>query len=133
MKTILAGFAIAIAATAATPASAAQLDSLKGLMGGGNGALTSGTAGNAAGILQYCMANHYLGGDSGAAGVKDQLLGSLGARSRTEGTQDKGYQDGAKGLLRSGTARCSTFRAAARPAATATSRRSSPARRATPC
>jgi hypothetical protein len=102
MKTILAGFAIAIAATAATPASAAQLDSLKGLMGGGNGALTSGTAGNAAGILQYCMANHYLGGDSGAAGVKDQLLGSLGARSRTEGTQDKGYQDGAKGLLRSG-------------------------------
>jgi hypothetical protein len=98
MKTFHAGIALAIAVTV-TPAPAAQLDSLKGLMGGGGSSLTSGTAGNAAGILQYCMTNNYLGGD--AAGVKDGLLGSLGAKSQTVGTQDPGYRDGAKGLLKS--------------------------------
>jgi len=99
MKTILAGIALATAATA-TSASAMQLDSLKGMMGGSS-SLTSGTAGNAAGILQYCMSNNYLGGDSGASGVKEQLLGSLGSKSRTAATQDPGYMDGAKGLLKS--------------------------------
>ncbi|NID17364.1 DUF2501 domain-containing protein [Luteibacter yeojuensis] len=100
MKTFLAGIALSASVTA-TPASAVQLDSLKGLMGGGSGSLTSGTAGNAAGILQYCMSNNYLGGDSGAAGVKDQLLGSLGGKSRETATKDPGYLDGAKGLLKS--------------------------------
>lgn len=103
MKTVLAGIALATALTA-TSASAVQLDSLKGMMGGGS-SLTSGSAGNAAGILQYCMTNNYLGGDSGAAGVKDKLLGSLGGQSETPAptapTQDKGYLDGAKGLLKS--------------------------------
>jgi hypothetical protein len=128
MKTLLAGIALALTATSA---SALQLDSLKGLMGSG-GSLTSGSASNAAGILQYCMSNNYLGGDSGAAGVKDQLLGSLGggdqnaasndasgsstgallgklgaksgnaAPTAAAPTQDKGYLDGAKGLLKSG-------------------------------
>ena len=98
MKTFVAGIAL-VAALTATSASAMQFDSLKGMMGGGS--LTSGTAGNAAGILQYCMTNNYLGGDSGAAGVKEQLLGSLGSKSRTAATQDKGYLDGAKGLLKS--------------------------------
>lgn len=101
MKTFLAGIALVTAMTA-TPVSAVQLDSLKGLMGGGNSSLTSGTAGNAAGILQYCMTNNYLGGDSGASGVKEQLLGSLGSKSRTAATHDPGYMDGAKGLLKSG-------------------------------
>ena len=100
MKTFLAAIAVATVATA-TPASAIQFDNLKGLKGGGSGSLMSGSAGNAAGILQYCMSNNYLGGDSGAAGVKDQLLGSLGGKSRTVATQDKGYLDGAKGLLKS--------------------------------
>ncbi|HEY4293184.1 DUF2501 domain-containing protein [Luteibacter sp.] len=100
MKTFLAAIALAAAVTA-TPASAAQLDSLKGLMGGGSSSLTSGTAGNAAGILQYCMTNNYLGGESGAAGVKDKLLGSLGGKSQETATHDKGYLEGAKGLLKS--------------------------------
>jgi len=128
MKIVLAAFVLA--AVAATPASAVQLDSLKGLMGGGGGSLTSGSMGNAAGILQYCVTNNYLGGDSGASGVKDQLLGKLGGgdtqaatndatgsstsdmlgrftgKSKKGGTaatptQDKGYLDGAKGLLKS--------------------------------
>jgi len=100
MKTLFAGIAIA-AAMSAPSASAMQLDSLKSMMGGGSSSLTSGTAGNAAGILQYCVTNNYLGGDSGAAGVKDQLLGSLGGKSRATATQDPGYLDGAKGLLKS--------------------------------
>lgn len=102
MKTVLAGIALALTATTA---SAVQLDSLKGMMGGSSSSLASGSAGNAAGILQYCMTNNYLGGDSGAAGVKDKLLGSLGGKSdapaATQPTQDKGYLDGAKGLLKS--------------------------------
>ncbi len=130
MKTLLTGAILAAALTSAS-ASAAQLDSLKGLMGSSGGSLTSGSASNAAGILQYCMANNYLGGDSGAGGVKDQLLGSLGgdhqaasndanasgaggllgklggrkkadpAPTQTAPTQDAGYLDGAKGLRRS--------------------------------
>jgi hypothetical protein len=103
MKTLLAGITLATA-FAATPAAAVQLDSLKGMMGGGGSSLASGSMGNAAGIIQYCMSNNYLGGESGAAGVKDQLLGKLGgqsAQATPAPTQDKGYLDGAKGLLKS--------------------------------
>ncbi|UPG85459.1 DUF2501 domain-containing protein [Luteibacter aegosomatis] len=123
MKTVLA---LALTFTLASGSAAAgQLDKLGGLMGGSGGSLTSGSMGNAAGVIQYCISNNYLGGDSGAAGVKDQLLGKLGAGDQTaasndassglmgklgkksttaavQPSQDKGYLDGAKGLLRSG-------------------------------
>lgn len=125
MKTAIAGIVLA-ATLASGSAAAVQLDSLKGMMGGGS--LTSGSASNAAGILQYCMTNNYLGGDSGAGGVKDKLLGSLSGDHQAAGndanssstsamlgkftgggnkktdtapTQDKGYLDGAKGILKS--------------------------------
>jgi len=123
MKIVLTGLALALLSTGA---GAAQLDSLKGLVGGSGGSLTSGSAGNAAGIIQYCMTNNYLGGDSGAAGVKNSLLGSLGgdhkaagndatgsstqsllgklgSKGRTDAapTQDKGYLEGARGILKS--------------------------------
>lgn len=125
MKTLFAGLALSLTLASGT-AAAGQLDKLGGLMGGSGGSLTSGSMGNAAGVIQYCISNNYLGGDSGASGVKDQLLGKLGAgdttaasndassglmgklgkkTSRTpvaQPTQDKGYLDGAKGLLRSG-------------------------------
>lgn len=127
MKTAIAGIVLA-ATLASGGAAAAQLDSLKGMMGG-SGSLTSGSASNAAGILQYCMTNNYLGGDSGASGVKNKLLGSLsgdhqaadndagssstrsmlgkftgGSNTKTDTapTQDKGYLDGARGILTSG-------------------------------
>jgi hypothetical protein len=103
MKTVLAGIALTLT-VASGAASAAQLDSLKGMMGGSTSSLTSGSTSNAAGILQYCVTNNYLGGDSGASGVKDQLLGKLGGKSSTAAaapTQDAGYLDGAKGLLKS--------------------------------
>lgn len=125
MKTVIAGIVLA-ATLASGSAAAGQLDSLKGMMGGGS--MTSGTASNAAGILQYCMTNNYLGGDSGAGGVKDKLLGSLGGDHQAAAndgsgsstsamlgklagggskqtdaapTQDKGYLDGARGILKS--------------------------------
>jgi hypothetical protein len=103
MKTVLAGIALTLT-VASGATSAMQLGSLKGLAGGSTSSLTSGSMGNAAGILQYCVTNNYLGGESGASGVKDQLLGKLGGKSSsTEAapTQDAGYLDGAKGLLKS--------------------------------
>lgn len=129
MKTHIAGLALGLA-IASTAASGMQLDKLGGLMGSGGG-LTSGSASNAAGILQYCMNNNYLGGGSGASGVKDKLLGSLSgdqnasnndaggssgsdllgklngkskksSTAAADPTKDKGYLDGAKGLLTTG-------------------------------
>lgn len=98
MKTFVAGLGLALTLASGSVA-AGQLDKLGGLMGGSGGSLTSGSMGNAAGIIQYCVSNNYLGGDSGASGVKDQLIGKLGGTSKAEPTQDKGYLDGAKGLL----------------------------------
>jgi hypothetical protein len=99
MKTSFAGLALGLA-LASTAAYAGQLDKLGGLMGGSGSSLTAGSAGNAAGIIQYCISNNYLGGSSGASGVKDKLLGSLsGNTTAPEPTQDKGYLAGAKGLL----------------------------------
>jgi len=69
---------------------------LKGLAGMAGAPMTSGSLGNVAGLLQYCIGNNYLGGNA-AASVKEQLMGKLPGGSRTE---DKGYAEGAKGLLR---------------------------------
>jgi hypothetical protein len=72
-----------------------QTDALKGLAGMTDMPMTSGSVGNVAGLLQYCITNNYLGGDDPAA-IKDKLLGKLpgGGQSR-----DPGYSDGMKGLL----------------------------------
>ncbi|TFW35355.1 DUF2501 domain-containing protein [Massilia horti] len=75
---------------------AGSTSSLKGLAGElGGGSLTSGSMGNVAGLLQYCIGNNYLGGAE-ASSVKDQLVAKLpgGASS-----SDSGYTDGQKGLL----------------------------------
>jgi hypothetical protein len=88
----------------AVPVAHAQLE---GLMKGGSGGLkgmaggqalaplTSGSMGNVAGLLQYCIGNNYLSGDA-ASSVKDKLLGKLPGGEKT---QDPGYHDGVKGLL----------------------------------
>lgn len=57
--------------------------------------LTSGSIGNVAGVLEYCIKNNYLNGNS-ASSVKDSLMGKLpgGASS-----SDSGYANGAKGIL----------------------------------
>ncbi|MGC3984783.1 MAG: DUF2501 domain-containing protein [Pseudorhodoferax sp.] len=68
-----------------------------GMLGGlGLPSIGSGTASNAAGVLQYCIERKYLAG--GAAGIKDKLLGKIGLGGGKE-TQDKGYQSGLSGIL----------------------------------
>lgn len=76
-------------------AAAQQLGDLKGLAGGADvSSLASGSAGNAAGIVEYCLKNNYLGGDA-ASSVKDKLMGKV------TGDNDKAdYADGAKGLVK---------------------------------
>lgn len=77
--------------------------SLGGMLGSGSGALTalglspSATAGNAAGVITYCMKNNYLNPDK-AAQVKDQLLSRLGMPKQEE-PRDKGFQGGLAGLV----------------------------------
>jgi hypothetical protein len=91
------------------------LDKAKGAVGGGGsgesggsgsgmlgGALsgqsmTSGSTGNVAGILEFCIKNNYLKGNA-ASGVKDALMGKLPGGSAKS---DSGYGDGAKGILNS--------------------------------
>ena len=68
---------------------------------GGLGALglsTPGTAGNAAGVITYCMKNNYLNPDK-AAQVKDQLLGKIGLGPK-EAPKDEGYESGLGGLIK---------------------------------
>ena len=101
MKTRIGGIATACAVTislslACTAASAQDLGSLGGKLGGGMlpGGGSSGSMGNVAGILQYCVKNNYLGGDSGASGIAGKLLGKTQG-----GSSNSDYLSGAKGIL----------------------------------
>ena len=84
----------------ANSAPAQDLGALKDAADGGLdvSSLASGSAGNAAGVIEYCMKNNFLGGD--ASGVKDQLIGKLGGEDKAK--EDPGYLDGAKGMLTGG-------------------------------
>jgi hypothetical protein len=71
---------------------------LKDLAGGLSGqTLSSGSVGNVAGLLEFCVKNNYLGGGDAAA-VKDKLMGKIPGASPEA---DPGYGDGAKGVLHS--------------------------------
>ncbi|MFC3651423.1 DUF2501 domain-containing protein [Dyella humi] len=68
---------------------------LGGVLGGSSGSMSSGSMGNVAGLLQYCVKNNYLGGDSGASGLAGKLLGKTqGGSSNTD------YQSGLGGILK---------------------------------
>ena len=91
------------AATAGTDGGGSSLGGMLGAGAGGAGALSalglspSATAGNAAGVITYCMKNNYLNADK-AAQVKDQLLGKLGMQKQEE-PKDAGFQGGLGGLV----------------------------------
>jgi hypothetical protein len=106
MKHVMSGLAPLVFAATLLPLGAdAQVEGLlnkggqgtglKGLAGMAGGPMTSGSMGNVAGLLQYCIGNNYLSGE-GASSVKDQLMGKLPGGAQT---QDRGYSDGQKGLL----------------------------------
>lgn len=73
-----------------------NLGSLSGLGSSLSGqSLTSGSTGNVAGVLQFCIKNNYLSGD-GASSVKDSLMSKLPGGSSTT---DSGYSEGSRGIL----------------------------------
>lgn len=107
----------------ASPAQNQMLDALKNGLGGANTGAEAGTAGsaggtgaagaalakglgismpaigassagNAAGVIQYCVKNNYLSNDA-AGGIKDKLLGMVTGNK----TQQTGFANGSKGLL----------------------------------
>jgi hypothetical protein len=57
--------------------------------------ITSGSASNVAGLLEFCIKNNYLGGDKAAA-VKNSLTSKLPGGSSSS---DSGYSSGKKGIL----------------------------------
>lgn len=105
----------AVAATAVGWAQAQSLDSLKGMASGatggsssggglgalggalGGGSMSSGSMGNAAGLIEYCLKNKYLSG-SGVSQVKDGLMGKMPG-GQAQASKDSAYMDGAKGIL----------------------------------
>jgi len=101
MKTRIGGMAttcvVAITLGLACGAVSAQdLGNLGGKLGGmlpGGG--QSGSMGNVAGILQYCVKNNYLGGNSDASGIASKLLGKTQG-----GSSNSDYTSGAEGLLK---------------------------------
>jgi hypothetical protein len=74
--------------------------SLMSLLNGSDSALTSKSATNVAGVLQYCVKNNVLS-QASTEGVKDQLLSKLGIQSAA-GAQSQDYQNGLGGLLQTG-------------------------------
>lgn len=97
--TVIRTLAMAAALAATGVASAQNLGALKDMAGGGDlSSMMSGSAGNAAGVIEYCVKNNYLGGD--ASEMKDKLISKLGGEEKAK--EDPGYLDGAKGLLTGG-------------------------------
>ena len=83
-KILLSGLAAAATVAAAT-AGASQLPSIPGMGGmGGLPNIANIGAGNAAGVLGYCMKNNVLGGSSGASSVVDGLMKKPGVAGSKE-------------------------------------------------
>lgn len=99
MKTfILAGAALLLASpvaaqTAGAPAS--RTGGLSSLLGGGLPDIASASAGNAAGLLGYCVRNKLVGGTD-AASVLGKLTGQPGVATSS------GYAAGQSGRLQTG-------------------------------
>lgn len=95
------------AGSSATPSQSTQgggAASALGNLGFKMPAIGSSTMGNAAGVLQYCVKNNYLGGD--AASVKDKLLAKITGQK----PQETGFASGAKGLLKGGDGQTLNFK-----------------------
>lgn len=75
-------------------------DSLKGLAGPSATIAPPASVGNAAGLLNYCVKNHYL--DSAGSQVdqlQSKLLGKNAGQIQSGLDQDPSYQDGVNGIL----------------------------------
>lgn len=74
------------------------VSSLGGLGGLALPGISGKTAGNAAGVLEYCVKRKYLSGNA-VASVKDKLLSRYGLGSEKKAQQDSGYKRGLQGVL----------------------------------
>lgn len=83
----------------AASAHAQWLDAVKGQMGDSLplSSLSPATAGNAAGVLEYCMKNNYLSGGDAQA-MKDKLMGKVSGEP-AKAKSDSGYLAGVQGML----------------------------------
>ncbi len=76
-----------------------QGSALGGALGGLSMPAVSGdTAGNAAGVLQYCVQRKYLSADA-VGGVKDKLLSKYGLGGEEKASESADYKSGVSGLL----------------------------------
>lgn len=96
ISSLAAGFALVFAVAA----TAQDLGALKNAATGGGldlGSLASGSAGNAAGILQFCITNNYLGGAdlTSAGNMKDKLISKVGGQDKAD--TDPGFAAGSQG------------------------------------
>jgi hypothetical protein len=81
---------VAIALSLACSTGGAQDLGKLGSMIPGGGSMTSGSMGNVAGLLEYCVKNNYLGGSSGASGIQSQLMGKLGGGGSNSSSNSSG-------------------------------------------
>ncbi len=66
--------------------------------------ITSGSTGNMAGIIEYCMKNNYLNADNAssvgnASSVRNQLMGRMTAGGDQSAESNPDYISGAKGIV----------------------------------
>jgi hypothetical protein len=66
--------------------------------------ITSGSTGNVAGIIEYCMKNNYLNADNAssvgnASSVRNQLMGRMTAGGDQAAESNPDYISGAKGIV----------------------------------
>ncbi|WP_233842537.1 DUF2501 domain-containing protein [Dyella sp. 2HG41-7] len=95
-KVVAAALVLGVVCGAAAAQDLGQLGgNLGGMLGGKGGSMSSGSMGNVAGLLQYCVKNNYLGGDSGASGIAGKLLGKTQG-----GSSNSDYTSGMSGILK---------------------------------
>ncbi len=100
------GIAIAIFSGTLAAQGLGQLKDIRGGSGlsgaaaslGSLSSITAGSTGNAAGIIEFCMKNNYLSGDS-ASSVKDQLMGKVAGSGNQPAQSNPDYISGAKGIV----------------------------------
>jgi hypothetical protein len=102
LRLMSSGIAVAILSGSLAAQGLGQLRDIIGGSGLGGAAslssITSGSIGNAAGIIEYCVKNNYLSGGN-ASSVKDQLMGKMTARGDQPAENNPDYISGARGIV----------------------------------
>jgi len=106
------GIAVAIFSGSLAAQDLGQLKDIAGASGLGGAAssleslssITSGSIGNAAGVIQFCVKNNYLSSED-ASPVKNQLLGKLTGSGNKPAESNPDYINGAKGIVMAAAAR----------------------------